>query len=79
MAAVSMTDKISEIGGLIGLFNGFCMISGVEIFYFIALWFANKIKIPTSVKALSINEGMEENKSKEKVSFSILEIFYLNI
>ena len=34
---MSMSDKISWVGGMMGLFTGFSVISGLEIIYW--LWF----------------------------------------
>ena len=34
---MSLSDKISWIGGMMGLFTGFSVISGIEILYW--LWF----------------------------------------
>ena len=34
---MSMSDKISWVGGMMGLFTGFSVISGIEILYW--LWF----------------------------------------
>ena len=34
---MSLSDKISWIGGMLGLFTGFSVISGIEILYW--LWF----------------------------------------
>ena len=34
---MSLSDKISWIGGMMGLFTGFSVISGIEIIYW--LWF----------------------------------------
>ena len=43
----NMVDKLSAIGGTMGLLTGFSIISGVEIVYFafkIALGFCNRIR-----------------------------------
>ena len=34
---MSLSDKISWVGGMMGLFTGFSVISGIEILYW--LWF----------------------------------------
>ena len=34
---MSISDKISWVGGMMGLFTGFSVISGIEILYW--LWF----------------------------------------
>ena len=36
-AKMSLSDKISWVGGMMGLFTGFSVISGIEILYW--LWF----------------------------------------
>ena len=36
-ARMSFSDKISWVGGMMGLFTGFSLISGLEIIYW--LWF----------------------------------------
>ena len=36
-ARMSLSDKISWVGGMMGLFTGFSLISGLEIIYW--LWF----------------------------------------
>ena len=36
-ARMSFSDKISWVGGMLGLFTGFSLISGLEIIYW--LWF----------------------------------------
>ena len=41
---MSLSDKISWVGGMMGLFTGFSVISGIEILYW--LWF--KVMIPWS-------------------------------
>ena len=34
--AATFTDRVSAVGGTFGLFTGFSIISGVEIFFFMA-------------------------------------------
>ena len=43
-SAVKFVDMVSAIGGNMGLLTGFSIISGVEIFYFIAKCFWNVYK-----------------------------------
>ena len=38
---ITFTTFISLVGGYMGLFTGFSILSGVEIIYHIALYFAN--------------------------------------
>ena len=41
-ARMSLSDKISWVGGMMGLFTGFSVISGIEILYW--LWFKVRLK-----------------------------------
>ena len=40
---MSLSDKVSWVGGMMGLFTGFSVISGIEILYW--LWFKVKQRI----------------------------------
>ena len=60
-AKMSTSDKISWIGGMMGLFTGFSVISGLEILYW--LWFKVLIHKKTSIApALQSNESEEDIK-----------------
>ena len=55
---MTLSDKISWIGGMMGLFTGFSVISAIEILYW--LWFKvllhekDHAKVGTNVKILNI-------------------------
>ena len=67
---MSFSDKISWIGGMMGLFTGFSVISGIEIFYW--LWFKvilHKNSVEQSDEDLKeevvqLKSELEQNKSK---------------
>ena len=67
---MSFSDKISWIGGMMGLFTGFSVISGIEIMYW--LWFKvllHKNSVEQSEEDLKeeivqLKSELEKNKSK---------------
>ena len=62
---MSTSDKISWIGGMMGLFTGFSVISGLEILYW--LWFKILINKKNSVAPApqsNDNESEEEGLNK---------------
>ena len=59
-AKMSVSDKISWIGGMAGLFTGFSVISGFEIVYW--LWFKVLLhKKDNKVEPLDIEEGKSDD------------------
>ena len=63
-AKMSTSDKISWIGGMMGLFTGFSVISGLEIIYW--LWFKVLIHKRNSVEPEPQSDKSEEDL-KQKV------------
>ena len=63
-AKMSTSDKISWIGGMMGLFTGFSVISGLEIIYW--LWFKVLIHRKNSV-APSTSPEPSEDTLEQKV------------
>ena len=65
-AKMSLSDKISWVGGMMGLFTGFSVISGLEILYW--LWFKvvfnkqNKVGVEQDKRKISY---VEEEESKQ--------------
>ena len=65
-AKMSLSDKISWVGGMMGLFTGFSVISGLEILYW--LWFKvvfnkqNKVGVEQDQRKISY---VEEEESKQ--------------
>ena len=65
-AKMSVSDKISWVGGMMGLFTGFSVISGLEILYW--LWFKvvfnkqNKVGVEQDKRKISY---VEEEESKQ--------------
>ena len=61
---MSFADKVSWVGGMLGLFTGFSLISGFEILYW--LWFKvvfhkdSSVETETTIKVL---EAGEENNA----------------
>ena len=55
---MSLSDKISWIGGMMGLFTGFSVISGIEILYW--LWFKVLLQ-----KAARVGPEQEEEFCKD--------------
>ena len=57
---MTLSDKISWIGGMMGLFTGFSVISAIEILYW--LWFKvllhekDHAKVGTNVKILNMSK-----------------------
>ena len=45
---ISVSSFISNIGGLLGLFQGISVISIIEIFYLTCLWLKKKLSKPSS-------------------------------
>ena len=68
---MSLSDKISWIGGMLGLFTGFSVISGIEILYW--LWFKvvlhkDEIEpVEEDLKEKVTNLQSELGKSDEKL------------
>ena len=68
---MSLSDKISWIGGMLGLFTGFSVISGIEILYW--LWFKvvlhkDEIEpVEVDLKEKVTNLQSELGKSDEKL------------
>ena len=52
-------DFISQMGGLLGLFLGFSLISGIEIIYWFTVKLANRLCCEQSAKVLLGSEGLE--------------------
>ena len=59
-AKMSLSDKISWVGGMMGLFTGFSVISGLEILYW--LWF--KVVFNKQNKV-----GVEQEQEQRKISY----------
>ena len=59
-AKMSLSDKISWVGGMMGLFTGFSVISGLEILYW--LWF--KVVFNKQNKV-----GVEQEQDKRMISY----------
>ena len=57
---MSTSDKLSWIGGTMGLFTGFSVISGLEILYW--LWFKILIYKRKSVEGVPQSNESEEQK-----------------
>ena len=49
-ATVTPVDIVSNVGGTLGLFSGFSILSGMEIVYWILIWISSKI-YPKSPKS----------------------------
>ena len=64
---MSISDKISWVGGMMGLFTGFSVISGIEIIYW--LWF----KVVFNKKSkVSPEEGKNETMKELRNEVSLL-------
>ena len=66
-AKMSFSDKISWVGGMMGLFTGFSVISGIEILYW--LWF--KVVFHRKNEVSPIEKSEEESdigKLKEQMT-----------
>ena len=67
-ARMSFADKVSWVGGMLGLFTGFSLISGFEILYW--LWFKvifhkdNAVEEDNTVKVLEAGDDIQR-KVKE--------------
>ena len=78
---MSLSDKISWIGGMLGLFTGFSVISGIEILYW--LWFKvvlhkNDVEpIDDDIKDKVTVLQSEHTKSDEKLK--VLEVGFDNL
>ena len=57
---ITLIQFIGSTGGLLGLFLGFSVVSLIEIFYMIFLWFANKVTQHSS----SVNMDKYESHNK---------------
>ena len=68
-ARMSFADKVSWVGGMLGLFTGFSLISGLEVLYW--LWFKIVLHDPdqadtrevTPVTSISVDEKMMDKES----------------
>ena len=64
---MSFADKVSWVGGMLGLFTGFSLISGLEILYW--LWFKIVLHDPedtaevTPVTPINVNEKQIDNET----------------
>ena len=66
---MSFSDKISWIGGMMGLFTGFSVISGIEILYW--LWFKvlfHKHDVEVKPEAKETSENNDEEIAALKVN-----------
>ena len=54
---ITLIQFIGSTGGLLGLFLGFSVVSLIEIFYMIFLWFANKV----TQRSSSVNVDKSQN------------------
>ena len=54
-ARMSFSDKISWVGGMMGLFTGFSLISGLEILYW--LWFKVRKNFFKKISVLQIHNS----------------------
>ena len=64
---MSFSDKISWVGGMMGLFTGFSVISGIEILYW--LWFKVVFHRKNEVSPLEISEEESDiGKLKEQIT-----------
>ena len=64
---MSFSDKISWIGGMMGLFTGFSVISGIEVLYW--LWFKvvfHKHDAEVIPEQNNISKKIEELKNKNE-------------
>lgn len=62
---MSFSDKISWIGGMMGLFTGFSVISGIEVLYW--LWFKvvfHKHDVTVKPEEENISKKIEEIQEK---------------
>lgn len=69
-AKMSFSDKVSWVGGMLGLFTGFSVISGIEVLYW--LWFKvvfHKHDAEVSPSRNDINKKIDdlENKNESQI------------
>ena len=68
---MTISDKLSWVGGMLGLFTGFSVISGVEILYW--LFFIILCKKRNEIEPEKTDELCEGCKMKESVAMKLLE------
>ena len=76
---MSFSDKISWIGGMMGLFTGFSVISGIEVLYW--LWFKvvfHKHDVEVKPEGENISKKIEEIKEKNDEEIKSLKVRLTN-
>lgn len=70
VSAPSMTwaQYVSSVGGLLGLFIGFSLISGVEILYWFTIGYAENVHAEKRIRKISVESS--NSQPTQKTSFS---------
>ena len=72
---MSFSDKVSWVGGMLGLFTGFSVISGIEVLYW--LWFKvvfHKHDTEVTPTQKDINQKIDDLENKNDMQIKELKV-----